>query len=174
MRERSEDQHGVAETVKSVAPRDGFAVGTANQVGAGQRENQRQQRAPGQVKVGDQRIHRPEPVRGKDEKVGIAGARPERTGGIGAGLEHPGTGGSDGDDATPDGASTLPFAHRLFGQLKPLGVHFMVFEILDGDWLERAQPDVQGQRCPTDLLFGEPCEQRIREVKARSSFARWM
>ena len=58
------------------------------------------------MEIGDQRIHRSEPVGGNDEKVGIAGARPKRSGGIGAGLEHSGTGGSDGDDATASAAKS--------------------------------------------------------------------
>src|SRR5207302_3797617 len=66
------DEHAVTEAVKAVALADRLGVGGKHVLAAGEGAHQHQQRALGQMEVGQHGVHHAELVAGKDEKAGPA------------------------------------------------------------------------------------------------------
>jgi len=154
------DEHGIAVGVEPVALPHCLPVGGEHRLPAGERRDQHQQRALGEVEVGEQRVHHPKAVPRQDEQIGRPGFR-EGVRVPAEAFEHPDRGGPHCND---------PFcpADCLAGGIRdaiPLGFEPVLPWVGDAHRGERPVADVEGEVGGFHAALPEPSEGLFREVE---------
>src|SRR5579862_67353 len=99
---QSENQHGVAVAIETIAPGNGLAVGGEHVLAAAEGCDEHDERRFGQVEVREQAAQYLEAETGVDEKASLTAAWTDPPAALlGCPLERAGGGGADGDHAPP-------------------------------------------------------------------------
>ena len=133
---------------------------------AHQRGDEHQQRALGQVEIGDQRVHRLDRNPGRDEDLRKAAARMDDTILRRHGLQRPHAGGAHADHAAAACTGGVDPLRLLGRDLVILAVHVMVGDVLLLDGAERAQAHMQQHRHDLHALGAHALQQLGRKVQA--------
>ena len=152
------DQHRVAEGEEAVFLLHGDLVGRQYALPVPQGRDQHDQRAAGQVEVGDQRVHQLEAVAGLDEDAGVAplGHQPAVLRG---GFQRAHAGGAHGDDPPAPLAGGVDPVGGLRGDLEVLRVHLVFLDVLHLHRPEGAQAHVQQHRHDVHALLADAVHQ---------------
>ena len=160
-------KHGITITKEPIALRNGMGVGRPYAVEARKGTHQHEQGGLGQVKVGDERIHRLELIARGDEEVCLPlGCLPLGVSGGGR-LQRAQAGGAHCNDSP---ARRLGLGDLLGGFLvhgAPLAVHAVLIEILRAHRRERATSHMQGDAGGLHAHLFEGREHGFVEVQAR-------
>ena len=95
------DEHGIAVGIETVSRGHGFPVGGEDLLPPREGGDQKEQGGAGQVKVGNQHVHGPEPEGGVDEELRAPRGRDEETILADHGFQHARGGGPHGHDPPP-------------------------------------------------------------------------